>query len=490
MITESPVTVTESPPPVKTETRARKRHEVRLKALIIPLAIGAILLFVPRPASVEPHGWQLLAIFVATVAAIVARALPMAAVTLISIAIILLTGTLELETVLAGFGNDSVWLIVSAFFLAGAFIRTGLGRRIAYWFMAAFGQRTLGLSYSLATTDLVLAPFIPSHTARSGGAVFPILKSVARTFVSGEQATVRTAGFLTVVAYQCSIVISGMFLTSMAANPLIAQFAAQEGVQLTWRLWALAAVMPGLASLILVPLIVYAVYPPAIRHTPEARTLARHELAALGPMSRDEITLCVVFAGLLVAWALGPTLGVESTTAVLAAIAILLLSGVLLWDDVAREHEAWTTFVWFAALVMMATQLGRLGVTQWFATSISSAVGDVNWAIGFAVLSLAYFYSHYLFASNTAHVSAMYAPFLVIAIAIGTPPALAALVLAFFSNLFAGLTHYGAGAAPVFFGANYVALGTWWRIGALLSVVNIVIWVVLGGIWWKVLGLW
>lgn len=155
-----------------------------------------------------------------------------------------------------------------------------------------------------------------------------------------------------------------------------------------------------------------------------------------------------------------------------------------------REHEAWNTFVWFAALVMMASELGSLGVTRWFAGAVTSAVGDVGWMAGFLLVSLAYFYSHYFFASNTAHVSAMYAPFLVILLALGTPPLLGALALGFFSNLFAGLTHYAAGTAPVYFGAGYVTLGTWWRVGGLLSVVNITIFLVIGGLWWKLLGLW
>jgi DASS family divalent anion:Na+ symporter len=138
----------------------------------------------------------------------------------------------------------------------------------------------------------------------------------------------------------------------------------------------------------------------------------------------------------------------------------------------------------------MASQLGTLGVTRWFAGTVTAGVGDVDWRVGLLVVSLVYFYSHYFFASNTAHVSSMYAPFLVIALALGAPPLPAALLLGYFSNLFAGLTHYASGTAPVFFGAGYVSLGTWWRIGALLSVVNIAIWLVAGGLWWKALGLW
>jgi len=281
-----------------------------------------------------------------------------------------------------------------------------------------------------------------------------------------------------------------MFLTAMAGNPLAASLAGQQGVSITWGSWLRASIVPGVVSLIVVPLVVYAIYPPAIRHTPEARSLARKELASLGPMRRDEWILLVVFAALLATWAFAGMLGIQNTAAALAAIAVLLITGVLLWEHVAREHEAWTTFVWFAALLMMATELGRLGVPKWFGGIVSGAIGDVNWVVGFFGLILAYFYSHYFFASNTAHISAMYAAFLAIAIGIGAPPVFAALTLAFFSNLFASLTHYGAAAAPIFFTAGYVSIGTWWKVGFVLSLVNISIWVLIGGAWWKLLGLW
>jgi DASS family divalent anion:Na+ symporter len=281
-----------------------------------------------------------------------------------------------------------------------------------------------------------------------------------------------------------------MFMTAMAGNPLAAELASQQGVQITWGLWALAAVVPGIASLLLGPLFVYLMHPPAIAHSPDARSFARKELAALGPMQRDERILLAVFAGLIVLWSLGSVIGLSSTGAAFGAVAVLLLTGVLLWEHVSHEHEAWTTFVWFAVLLMMATELGELGVTKWFSGVVTGAIGDAGWVQGFLVLSLAYFYSHYLFASNTAHISAMYAPFLIIALALGTPPLLAALVLGFFSNLFGTLTHYAAACAPVYFGAGYVPVNTWWKLGALASVMNIVIWLVLGGLWWKVLGLW
>jgi DASS family divalent anion:Na+ symporter len=197
-----------------------------------------------------------------------------------------------------------------------------------------------------------------------------------------------------------------------------------------------------------------------------------------------------VFFLLLTLWIFGRQFGMHSATAALTGLAVLVLTGVLTWEDVLNEKGAWNTLVWFAALVMMAAFLGKLGLIAWFSASVESMISGTDWISAFLVLSLVYFYSHYFLASNTAHITSMYAPFLAVAIAVGTPPMLAALVLAFFSNLFSSMTHYGTGPAPVFFGTNYVAMGTWWKIGFILSLVNISVWLGIGGAWWKLLGLW
>jgi DASS family divalent anion:Na+ symporter len=281
-----------------------------------------------------------------------------------------------------------------------------------------------------------------------------------------------------------------MFLTAMAANPLSAKFAAEQGVEISWGLWALAASVPGIVSLIVIPLLLYKLYPPEIKETPQAVQLAKDKLKEMGKTTTYEWIMLGTFVSLLILWIFGDFISVHSTTAALVGLSVLLVTTVLTWQDVLNERGAWDTLVWFAALVMMASFLDSLGLIPWFSETMGELVGDFSWVPAFLILSLVYFYSHYLFASNTAHISAMYAAFLAVAIAAGTPPMLAALVLAFFGNLMSSMTHYGTGPAPVFFGSGYVEMGTWWKLGLLISVVNIVIWLGIGGIWWKVLGLW
>ncbi|HJN44393.1 MAG TPA: anion permease [Vicinamibacterales bacterium] len=460
--------------------------------LAVVVLVGAALWFVPVPSGVQPRGWHLLAVFVATIVGIILRPLPMGATAFVAAAFAVLSGTLTISEATAGFGSTVVWLVVAAFFIATAFVKTGLGTRIAYHFMRILGGRSLGLAYGLVATDLVLAPAIPSNTARAGGVIYPILKSLCASLGSdAAQGTERRiASFLTFTAYQGVVVTSAMFLTAMAANPLATELAAQQGVEITWQLWALAASVPGAVSLVAVPLVIYRLYPPEVVRTPEAPELARQRLAEMGAMKRDEGILLVVFILLLGLWIFGDLLGVHATATAMAGVGTMLVTGVLDWDDVLKERSGWDTLIWFAVLVMMASQLGELGVLDWFSDRVSGVLADGDWLPAFLTLSLIYFYSHYFFASATAHVSAMYAPFLALALAVGTPPVLAALLLAFFSNLFAGLTHYGTAPAPILFGSGNVEIGTWWTLGALISVVNITIWLGVGSLWWSLLGLW
>jgi len=207
-------------------------------------------------------------------------------------------------------------------------------------------------------------------------------------------------------------------------------------------------------------------------------------------MKRSERLMGIVSIAMIAGWILGTALAMDPTTLALIAIALLLLTGVLTWDDICNERGAWDTFVWFATLLMMATFLGQFGLIQWFSSQVKPLFGGIGWLPALLGLSLTYFYSHYFFASLTAHISAMYAPFLAIAIALGAPPQLAAMVLAFFSSLFATLTHYGTASGPILFGGGHVSLGTWWRVGLIVSFVNIAIWLGVGSAWWKLLGMW
>ena len=464
---------------------------VRPLSLVSVVVFGLVIWALPGPAGLDGRAWPLFAIFVSTIVGLIARPLPMGAVALVAIGIALLTRTLTITEVLSGFSNTTLWLVTAAFFLAIGFVKTGLGTRIAYGLVALFGRSTLGLGYSLVLTDLILAPAIASSTARAGGVLFPILQALARMArVQDPSGGQKTSAYLTLTVYQGTVVTSAMFLTATVVNPLCVQLAASQGITITWATWAAAAIVPGLASLSVVPPVVYRLCSPGVTRTPDAPAQARIALDALGPLTHGERTMSVVAILLICAWAFGPAIAMDATAAALIAIGVLLMTGVLEWDDITGEGEAWNMFFWFGALVMMAGYLTQFGLVAWFTDHVGARLGGIGWFWGGLGLILVYFYSHYLFVSNTAHVSAMFGPFLAIALALGAPPLAAALLLAAFSSIDACLTHYGTPSGPILFASGQVSIGAWWRTGAVLSILHLVIWLVVGTAWWRLVGLW
>jgi DASS family divalent anion:Na+ symporter len=450
-----------------------------------------LLYFVPVP-GLNPGQRHLLAIFVGTIVSLVAQPVVMGVSVLLAMTILVLTNTLPGTKVLSGFSNATVWLIFTAFLFARAITATGFGLRIAYLFVRRFGHSALTLGYSVAASDLALAPFIPSDTARGGGVIYPIARSLAQVFGSEPGPTAgRIGAFLMLIGFHSTYTTSAMFLTGMAANPLIAEMASKIAhVELTWGQWALAAAVPGLLSLTVIPYLIYRLHPPEIRDTQAAQRHALEELHRMGPLSNREWRLLAILLGVMAGWVTSPWHGLHNAFVALAGVSAILLSRVLTWDDLLHETKAWDALIWFAGLLMMADALLDSGVIKIISSAVFAHMTGWPWPVAAAFLACTYLYVHYGFASMTAHVTALYPGFLAAGLVAGAPPLLMALLLAYFSNLDAAMTHYGTGSAPVYFGAGYVSQTTWWRLGFLISLVNLIIWLGVGSLWWKLLGMW
>ncbi|MGL1114277.1 anion permease [Vibrio vulnificus] len=466
-------------------------NSTNLKLLSL-FVLGSVLWFLPVPDGLTEQAWQMMVIFVTTVLSLILAPLPLGAMALLGLTAATLLGVLPIKTALNGFAHPTIWMIAAAFFISRGFITTGFSRRVGYWFISKLGHNSLGLAYGLVLTDLLFAPATPSTTARCGGIIAPLFRSVASAYDSDpEKGTQNRIGaFLVQCIFQCNAITCAMFLTSMAGNPLAANFAKEQGVEITWAGWAATAIVPGLLCLFLIPLAMYLFFPPELKKTPEMRAIAKEKLQQMGAMTRDEIMVCATFIGMVTLWVLGPTLGIHATVTALIGLVFLLLSRTITWDAVLSEKEAWHTITWFAVLIMMASELNKLGFIKWFSNGIGESLSGFGWATTIILLLLVYYYSHYLMASAMAHISAMYSAFLAIAISAGAPPMLAAIVLGIFSNLYMSTTHYSSGPAPILFGAGFHSLQNWWKIGFVFSLIVIPIFIFVGGMWWKVLGLW
>ncbi|HYF78620.1 MAG TPA: DASS family sodium-coupled anion symporter [Symbiobacteriaceae bacterium] len=463
-----------------------------LKAGIV-VAVGLILWFIPPFGDLKVPAMHLIAIFIATILGLILQPLPQGAIVILGVALTAITGTLTINDSLAGFADSTVWLIVAAFLFSRGLIKTGLGRRIAFVMVRAFGKSTLGLGYALTLSDMIIAPATPSNTARAGGILFPIVRSLAVSLGSEPGPTANKIGsYLIFNSFQVNLITSAMFLTAVAPNSMIVKLAHDSlKYDVTWTGWLWAALVPALVSLVILPYLIFKLFNPEIKASPEAPKMAREELAKMGPMTTGEIGMAVVFVATLALWATGQWTNLNATAIALVGVAALLVMNIIEWNDVLQEKGGWDALVWFGGLVALAAGLSKLGVIKFLAAVLQDNLGGMSsWVIGFVLLVVAYKYSHYLIASMSAHATAFFVPLGLVAVSLGAPVALVVLALGFMNSLNAAMTHYGTGPAPIFFGAGYIGQGTWWKNGLIISLVNLVVWIGIGGLWWKVIGLW
>ncbi len=462
----------------------------RLWRAAAPVAVALAVALLPAPTGLAPHAWRYFAIFLGVLLGLVLEPLAGAAVGLIGVAVAGVLAPLALFSpeqlaqpgfrpapaavgwALSGFADSTVWLIFGAYMFALGYEKTGLGRRIALGLVARMGRRTLTLGYAIALADLLLAPFTPSNTARSGGTIYPVIRNLPRLYGSlpNDPSRRRIGSYLMWVAIASVTVTSSMFSTALAPNLLAVELAARTAqVQLSWAGWFLAFAPVGLLLLGSVPLVAYWVYPPAVKSGSEVPDWAAGELRAMGRLTRKEIALAVVVSLALAAWVFGGSL-VNATTVALAAIALMLVSGVVAWSDVAGNAPAWSTLVWFATLVAMADGLNRVGFVKWFAAGVAGRLEGAPPAAAMIALLAVFFFAHYLFASVTAHATALMPVMLAAGAAIpGIPMAQFAMLLALELGIMGILTPYATGPSPIYSSSGYLPPADYWRMGLLFG---------------------
>ncbi len=461
--------------------------------ITIMLIVGLGIWFAPVPAGLSVKAWHLFAIVAATILGYILQPIPMGAIGLTSVVLCVITKTTTLGQALSGYSNSVIWLVVSAILFARGFINSGLGTRIAYLLVKNIGGSSLKLGYAMLISDLIIAPATPSNTARAGGILFPIVRSLSTVFGSEpDPASRRKLGaYLTQTLYQSVVVTSMMFITAIASNSLVVPFAKQiANVEISWFTWAFAASVPGIICLALLPWIMYKIYPPEIKETPEAREFAAQELDKMGPMSVREKIVLVIFILALLLWATSQWNKLNATLVAIMAVVAMLWLGAMSYKELVGETMAWDNLLWMGTLIGLAGLLEKFGFIKWLAAMVSTSIAGVSWVTALYVLAFVYIATHYFFAGTSSHVTAMYGAFLAVAVSTGAPPYYAALFLGYTSVLCTGLTHYAMGPSPVLFGPGYVTQTEWWKLGLIFAIFNSMVWFGLGPFWWKFIGLW
>src|SRR5215831_6952050 len=465
------------------------RPSSRQLARIASIVLGAALWWTLPPEGLTLQAWRLFAVFITAIFAIIVNALPILTASVLAVAVAVLTRLLEPAQAYAGFSNGTLLLLIVAFLVANAVVKCGLGKRGGYWMASHFGGSTLGLGYSIFLLDAVIAPAFPSSTARSG-VLYPFALSLAQGAGArpDEPGRQRLGAFLMFSGMASLSISSALWLTAMVANPLGAEIARGAGVQITFVRWLIAASVPTICAIAVLPLVLYWLTGPEVGATPEAPAAARAALKALGPLSRDEWIVLVVFLGMVLLWASAAALGTDSTAVAFLGLGLLLATNVITLKDIGQQGDVLATFIWFAVLFALSSQLNELGFMEFIGRRLARALGGLAPPTAGVLLVAAYVLLHYLFASQTAHMLALSAIFLDVGIKLGVTPVFLAFQLLFATDYFSVLTPQGSSANLLFAGSGYLSQRDLYRLGATTTAVSFLIYAVVGTAWlWLVM---
>ena len=447
---------------------------------LVPIVVGVALLFLPIPAGLTPNAWYYFALFVAVIIALILEPIPAAAVGLIGVtaATVGLLVTPKpadaIKWALSGFQDGTVWLIFVAFMFALGYEKTGLGRRVALNLVKWLGKRTLGLGYAVALADLALAPFTPSNTARSGGTIFPVIKNIPPLYGSEPNTpTARKIGaYLMWTAFATTCLTSAMFLTGLAPNLLALSLVKTTAkIDITWTEWFMGMAPVGIGLFLVLPLLIYKIYPPELKSSPDVPVWAAAELGKMGHIKLKEIGMALLAMLALGLWIFGGDF-INATTVALLVLSLMVITRIVEWDDVLAHKQAWNVLVWFATLVTMADGLNKVGFLKWFAGGAAGALSGHSVMTVVVALTVVYFVVHYMFASLTAHTTALLPVLLTAAIAVPEMPVkLISLLFCYTLGLMGIISPYATGPGPIYYGSGYVSRKEFWTLGLIFGAI-------------------
>lgn len=454
-------------------------NKKRLTAALIPLAVWGLLVLMPVPAGLAPVAWWYFALFAAVIVALITEPVPGSVIGLLGVSIAAVLQLISVKPAasvswaLSGFSNSVIWLIFVAYIFGLGYEKSGLGKRIALTLVKRLGKKTLGLGYAVALSDLCLAPFMPSNTARSGGTIFPIVKNIPLLFDSHPGDSARKIGaYLMWTGLAACAVTSTMFLTANAPNLLGLELVAKTlKLDISWRDWFLGIAPLGIGLFLLVPLLSYWLYPPEIKSTADASSWAGEALAKMGGMTRNEWLMAGLALAALLLWIFADKF-INATMVAIVIFVAMLLTRVISWDDVLEYKQAWNMLIWFGTLVALADGLGKVGFLKWFAGTMSAQLQGLPILWIMVAMVAVYFLVHYMFASLTAHATALMPVFLTAVVAVPDMPLKeVAMLLCYTSGFSCLLTPYASGPSVIYYGSDYIKRTDFWRLGAIFGLI-------------------
>lgn len=410
-------------------------------------------------------------IFVSTIVSVVLGGVRMGPATFVAVAMLIFFNILPFKEATFGFSHSTPWLVFCAFCFCRAFTKSGLGQYLAMFLQRRSKGNTKSFLYHVVALDFVAAPFIPSNAARAGSTSIPVLMNILH-FLKKNKKQEAVGVYLVLTTFLGTLIASALFLTGTAPNLLALSLAKSvAGIHVNWMEWFIYMLAPSLIMIVLVMLVVPRLLGVNTNDLPSVNL--GHEKK--GQLSKNARKILFVFTGVLFLWVFGGQWGISAVQTAFLGVAVLLLCGVLSWQDIIENQNAWDNLFWYGTFVSMATALSNQGIFSKIGVIMNAHLSGLSPETVYIVGSFIFFFAHYMFAGIGPYVVSFFPIFLLMFLEKGVPPLVATVGLGGCATLSAMLTHYGSTLTPLFWGLNAVTVKVWWRVGACLGILCYVV---------------
>jgi len=459
----------------------------------VPLAVICFLAvwFAPAPTGLALAGQKALAIFAAIFVLYLTEAMPLGITSLAVIPLAVLTGTVKLSSALEGFAASTVYLLIGAFILGAAMVKTRLADRITYVILSRIGSKTRNIVYGMMAVNIVLAFLVPSATARTA-ILIPICLGIIQVFQEGREGRSPFAVALMLTNCFTNVTISAGIMTATVANPVTIEFIAKsEGKIISYMEWFVLGLPPALLMTIFTTWYLLRVFKPEREELPGGREFIRSKLTAFGPMSSEEKRTFLVFILVVVLWVTGEWTKIDPTTACLVGVIALFLPrfGVLNWND-ANKGVSWQVALIAGGGISLGDILMKTGAAKWLATGIFSLLGlhGVSTLVLLLVVMFICMYLHFFFVGTTAMNTALLPIVIAMAVAANLPPHVLALPAGMVIGGYAILMFYATNPLILVYGTGKVRIEDYPRAGIPICAIACLVYALCAATYWRWLG--
>jgi solute carrier family 13 (sodium-dependent dicarboxylate transporter), member 2/3/5 len=457
----------------------------------LPLAIFVTLViwFLPVPSGLTEVGLKCLALFGGIFMLYLTEAVPLPISSLAVVPLAVLMGIATPKDALDGFGSTSVYLLVSAFILATAMVKSRLAERLTYYILKGVGSSTLGVTIGITLANVVLAFLVPSSTARTA-ILLPVCLGLIATFNVGARSRLAK-GLLLTLTFTNATMGAGI-LTATLPNPITVEFIVKAGgPQVSYMQWLQMGFPPAVVMTIITWWLCRVMFKPEVAHIPGGRAHVSESLAKLGHLSGNEVRALIVFLLVIALWLTGDWTKIDVTVAALAASCLLFVPklGFMTWDD-ANKGVSWQVVFVAGGGISLGALMMKTGAAKWLAISILDATGvaGMTTLVVLIVIMLIIQYLHLVFVGTTAMATALLPVVIGMAEHLHVNPLIFALPAGMIIGGYPMLMFYNTLPNILVYGTGELTVGDFPKVGVILCTIAVVLYALCAATYWRWLG--